>query len=356
MRYHPISFQGDCLPWRPTRRTQAINESLRQLKISIALLVLIVTVGTLGLMVTGDRDVFHALYMTVIILTTVGMEGPTTEADRVLSLVLMIGGIGAALYATGNMVSFVIEGKLKQAIGRRKVTTHIHKMDGHYIVVGYGRMGQALCATLAYRNQPFVVIDSNSRSLRDAEEKGHLCIEGNAMHDAILEEAGIFRAGGLVTCLSDDADNVMVTLTARGINPDLNITARCDEAGTEPKLHRAGADRVICPAVMGAARASNQLLNPRVDEMLELDGHWPDLELSRVSLDRFPGFTTRPLGEVYRLIGQETIVVAMIHSCGTRVLHPSSDTPVSPRDQLVVIGGTGSVNQMVDALDHVKAA
>lgn len=320
------------------------------------LLALIISAGTIGLMMTGDRDVFHALYMTTIILTTVGMEGPTTEADRVLSLVLMLGGIGAALYATGNMVSFVIDGKLKQVIGRHKVTAHINKLDGHYIVVGYGRMGQALCATLAYHDQPFVVIDSNPRNLRDAEEKGYLCLEGNAMQDAILEEAGICRASGLVTCLSDDADNVLVTLTSRGIKPDLNITSRCDEAGTEPKLHRAGADRVICPAVMGAARASNQLLNPRVDDMLELDGHWPDLEISRISLDHFPGFTARPLSEVYRLIGKETIVVAMIQGCGTRVLHPSPDTPVNPRDQLVVIGGAGCINQMVNALDHVKAA
>ncbi len=308
------------------------------------------------MMMTGDRDVFHALYMTLVILTTVGMEGPTTDADRVLSVVLMMGGIGAVLYATGNMVSFVVEGKFKQVIGRHKVTTQINKLDGHYIVVGYGRMGQALCATLAYRDQSFVVIDNNQRNLRDAEEKGYLCLEGNAMHDAILEEAGVFRASGLVTCISSDADNVLITLTARGMKPGLHITSRCDEAETEPKLHRAGADRVICPAVMGAARASNQLFNPRVDEMLELDGHWPDLEISRISLDRFPGFTPCPLSEVSRLIGKETIVVAMIRDCGTRVLHPSPDTPVHPRDQLVVIGGAGCINQMVDALDHAKAA
>jgi voltage-gated potassium channel len=318
--------------------------------------VFIIVAGTLGLMVTGDRDVFHALYMTMVILTTVGMEGPTNEADRVWSLVLMICGIGAILYASGYMVSFVVEGQLKQLIGRHKVTEHIHKLNGHYIVVGYGRMGHALCATLAYRDLPLVLIENSPRSLRDAEENGILCIEGNAMHDAILEEAGISRARGLVTCLSDDADNVLVTLTARGMNPDLIITSRCDEIETEPKLHRAGANRVICPAVMGAARASHQMLNPRVDDMIELDGHWPDLELSRISLDHFPGFTQRTLSDVYHLIGEQTIVVALIQGDGTRILRPSADTAVNPRDQLVVIGGTGSVNYMVDALNHVKAA
>ncbi len=335
---------------------RGIGKPVNQLRVSIGVLMLVITIGTLGLMITGERDLFHAVYMTMIILTTVGMEGPISESERVFSLFLMLCGIGAALYATSNMVSFVIEGQLKQMIGRRKVTSQIQQLNGHHIIVGFGRMGQALCATLAYRDLPFVVIDQDARSLRDAEEKGYLCIEGNAMHDSILEEAGIFRASGLVTCLSDDADNVLVTLSARGIKPDLNITSRCDESGTEPKLRRAGANSVICPAVIGAARASNQMLNPHVDEMLELDGHWPDLELTRISLENFDGFTTRPLGEVYKLIGENTIVVALIHNCGTRVLRPTNDLPVSPRDQLVIIGSSGSVDHLVDALNHIRAA
>ena len=334
----------------------AIHKTLNQLWISVCILVLVTTAGTVGLMYTGDRDVFHALYMTMIILTTLGREGPVSEADRVCSLILMGCGISAALYAASNMAGFLIEGHLQNMLGRRKVTSQIRKLTGHYIVVGFGRMGHALCMTLAYRNLPFVLIDNNPRTLREAEEKGYLCIEGDAMHDAILEEAGVYRANGLATCLSSDADNVLITLTARGMNPKLYITARCDEAETEPKLHRAGADRVICPAVIGAARASNQLLNPTVDEMVELDGHWPDLELSRISLGRFPGYTTRQLRDVHQLIGEKTMVVALVQEDGTRLLNPPPHTPVQPHDQLVVIGGSGSVGHMVDALSHVKAA
>ncbi len=320
------------------------------------ILVLLTMTGTLGLMLTGDRDMFHALYLTVVILTTVGMEGAKNDADRVWSLVLMIGGIGVVLYATGQMVSFVVEGQFKHMIGRRKVTSQIRKLNGHFIVVGFGRMGQALCSTLAYRGMPFVVIDMKTRSLRDAEEMGYLCIEGDAMHDAILEEAGIVRARGLVTCLAHDADNVLITLTARGIKHDLDITSRCDEAETEPKLLRAGANRVICPAVMGAARASSYMIHPQIDDMIELDGHWPDLELSRVSLDRFPGFTSQPLSQVYQLIGEKTIVVAIMQEAGTRVLRPSDDTVVNSGDQLIVVGGSGSANHIVDALSHTRAA
>ncbi len=334
----------------------AIGGTLRQLRLSLLILVGITLLGTAGMMVAGDRSPLEALYFTVIILTTVGMEGPVSDAERWWSLLLMVGGIGTMLYATGHMVSFVVEGHLKQLIGRRKVTERIHKLNGHFIVVGFGRMGQALCSTLAYRGQAFVLIEVDERRLRDAEELDYLCIEGNAMQDAILEEAGVSRAKGLVTCLPDDADNVLISLTARGMKPDLNITARCDEAGTEPKLRRAGADRVICPAVIGAARASDQLLNPQVDDMLELDGHWPDLELSRVSLSRFPGFKAGTVGDLNGLIGVRTIVVSLIRSDGTRVLHPEAATDICRDDQIVIIGGTGCVNELVSSLGKSRAA
>lgn len=317
---------------------------------------MLTAVGTLGLMLTGDRGPFDALYLTVVILTTVGMDRPETSADRVWSLLLMIGGIGTVLYATGQMVAFVVEGHLKQIIGRHKVTERIRKLDGHLIIAGFGRMGQALCSTLTFRGRAFVLIENNPVRLREAAELGYLCIEGDATHDAILLEAGIERATDLVTCLPHDAENVLIALTARGLKPKLAITARCDEAQSEHKLMRAGADHVICPAVIGAARVSDQLLNPMADDVLELDGHWPDLELSRISLSRFPGFTARPLAEVIRLIGEASTVVALIRNDGTRLLRPSADTMIEPHDQLIVIGGTGCVNKMIDALCRVKAA
>ncbi len=338
------------------RSATKIRSSLKNLWVSVAILVGLTVAGTVGLMVVGDRGVFEAVYLTVVILTTVGMDSPASDAEKVWALLLMVVGIGTVLYATGQLVSFVVEGHLKQMIGRRKVTERIRKLEKHIIVAGFGRMGQALCATLAYRDKPFVLIESGSQQLRDAEELGYLCIEGNAMHESTLVEAGVDRAGGMVTCLSHDADNVLIVLTARGGRPDLLITARCDEAETESKLRRAGADRVISPAVIGAARASYQLLNPQADDVMELDGYWPDLELARIVLSRFPKLTARPLSQVYELIGQNTIVVAMIKGDGTRLLHPPADTTVHPCDQLVVIGNVGCTKSMVTAFSGAKAA
>jgi len=320
------------------------------------ILVGLTAAGALSLMVVGDRGLFESVYMTIVVLTTVGMEGPVSDAERAWAVLLMVGGIGTVLYATGQMVSFLVEGHLKQLIGRRKVTERIRKLNGHFIITGFGRMGQSLCSTLTYRSKSFVLIENNPRRIRDAEELGYLCIEGDAMHDDTLNEAGIDRAKGLVTCLSHDADNVLITLTARSMKSELTITARCEEAVTEPKLLRAGADRVICPAVIGAARASDQLLHPMVDDMLELDGHWPDLELSRISLSRFPGFSVRSLAEIYPIISEKIIVVALIQSDGTRLLGPAPDTLVRPEDQLVVIGDAGCINGLVSIFSGDRAA
>ena len=171
-----------------------ISGSFRQIKLSVLLLVVLTLVGALGLMVTGDDGFFRSLYLSVVILTTVGMEAPASDGQRAWALVLMVGGVGVVLFVTGQMISFVVEGHLKQLIGRRKVTECIRNLNGHFIVVGFGRMGQALCATLAYREQAFVLIEVDEKSLRDAEELGYLCIEGTAMHDAILDEAGGDRA------------------------------------------------------------------------------------------------------------------------------------------------------------------
>ncbi|MEM9414134.1 MAG: NAD-binding protein [Planctomycetota bacterium] len=329
---------------------------MRNLWISALLLVGLTVVGALGLMVLGGRSVFEAFYLTVVILTTVGMEGPNSDAERAWGLFLMIAGVGTVIYATGQVVSFLIEGQLRDMIGRRKVNEHIRKLESHYIVVGFGRMGQALCATLSYHDRSFVLIENCPERLAIAEERGYLVVSGDATEDMTLLHAGIDRASGLAACLPRDADNVFVALSARGLGPNLHISARCEDAATDPKLRRAGADRVICPAVIGAQRASDHLLNPQVEEMVELDGAWPDLEIAMVRLSQFPEAKCRVIGDLHTLLGERTSVIALIRADGSRILRPSETTPVHRDDQVVICGNSGSTSQVVDQLTHPKAA
>jgi len=306
--------------------------------------------------VLGGRSAFEAVYLTVVILTTVGMEGPNSDAERAWGLFLMIAGVGTVIYATGQVVSFVVEGQLREMIGRRKVNENIRKLNAHDIIVGFGRMGQALCTTLTYHNRPFVLIENDPARLALAEELGYLAVAGDATDDNTLLHAGIERASGLAACLPRDADNVFVVLTAHGLGPDLHITARCEDQATNPKLRRAGADRVICPAVIGAQRASDHLLHPLVDEMVELDGAWPDLEVALVKLSRFPQAQCQQVADLHTLLGERVSVIALIRSDGTRTLRPTGTMPVGREDQVVIVGDTGSTTQVVETLTETKAA
>ncbi len=330
--------------------------TMKNLWLSAALLLGLVVVGAIGLMILGDRSAFDAFYLTVVILTTVGMEGPANDAERAWGLFLMIAGVGTVIYATGQVVSFVIEGQLRQMIGRHKVNEQIRKLEGHDIIVGFGRMGQALCSMLAYHDRPFVLIENSPERVAMAEELGYLAVPGNATDDQTLTHAGIHHASGLACCLPDDADNVFVVLSARGLMPSLHITARCEDVATEAKLRRAGADRVICPAVIGAHRASDHLLNPDIEEKIDLDGAWPDLEVAMVRVGQFAPADCRELGALYDLLGASTTVIALVASDGSRKLRPCPKTPVTPEDQLVIAGHSGLAERLVAALAKPRAA
>jgi len=317
------------------------SNPIQRIWLSVFLLTVLIVVGAAGLMVLGGRSAFEAIYLTVVILTTVGMEGPNSDAERAWGLFLMIAGVGTVIYATGQLVSFFVEGQIRNILGRRKVQTKINKTTDHFIVIGFGRMGQALCATLQCSGKPFVLIESDEQRIAQAEQLGYLIVQGDAMLEHTLMTAGIERATGMATCLPKDANNVFVTLSASGLNPELHIVSRAEDSSAEAKLHRAGAQKVICPPLIGAARVGDLLMNPSVDDMVELDGRWPDLELSQISAARFPALIGKTIGDLCETVGKNTSVVALTTAQGDRKLRPDSETVITKGDQLVLIGPRG---------------
>ncbi len=223
---------------------------------SIGILILIMVFGTMGFVILGqERTIFDALTLTMVIITTVGMklhDITLTRAEEVWVVVLMVAGISTALYAAGNLVAFIIDGELRSLLGRRQLQNRISRLKDHYIVCGFGRMGRALCETLAEKKVPFVLIDHNADRTAEADQLGYLYVYGNAMDEHRLQDARIETARGLTSCLRSDSDNVFVTLTARGLNENLTIIARAENDNAHQKLLRAGANRVICPPVIGA--------------------------------------------------------------------------------------------------------
>jgi voltage-gated potassium channel len=326
-----------------------LEHKLRKIRFSILLLVGLFIVSTLVFwLIGGAHTVFDAVWMTLQILTTVGDAGLVrTTPEKIWSVVLMVVGVMAVFYLGINVFEFVLDGELRQLLGRRQLQSRIKKMKSHVIVCGFGRMGRALCEALEKQGQPFVAVDRNPDSLTVASDRGYVHLVGDSMSEELLREAQIDRARGLASCLPDDADNVFVTLTARDIAPNLPIVSKASyEQGAE-RIRRAGANHVLSPSGLAANKAMTKLMLPAVDELIEIVVHGPDLEISKVSLDRMPKAVDKPLRELEIPNRTSLLVVAVVHEDGSRSFNPTPDTRLTAHDEMIVIGPHGGVDKLM---------
>lgn len=326
-----------------------LEQKLRKIRISVGLLVGLFIVSTLVFWtIGGSHTFFDAVWMTLQVLTTVGDTGfDRTMPEKAWSVVLMVVGVVAVFYLGINVFEFVLDGELRQLLGRRQLQSRIKKMKGHIIVCGFGRMGRSLCEALEGRNQPFVAIDVDTDALTVAAERGYVYLVGDAMSEDLLREAHIDTARGLASCLSEDADNVFVTLTARDIAPHVPIVSRANYPSGADRVRRAGATHVLSPSGLAANRAMTKLMLPAVDELIEIVVHGPDLEISKVSLDRLPRAADKPLRELEIPSRTSLLVVAVVHEDGTRSFNPTPDTRLARHDELIVIGPHGGVDKLI---------
>ena len=195
-----------------------------------------------------------AAYMTVVTFTTVGYEEvrPLSSIGRVFTMFLMVGGVGVMLYILTSVVQLMVAQEvLRSLVRRRRMRSRMARLSGHFIVCGFGRVGRAVALTLQEQSTAFVVIDRDAEALTEAEACGMLWVRGDSTQDENLLAAHVKESRGLVAATGDDSHNVYVSLTARGLNPDLYIVARASRPDAAEKLRRAGADEVILPHVIG---------------------------------------------------------------------------------------------------------
>src|SRR5215218_2707327 len=213
-----------------------------------------------------------ALYMTVITVTTVGYK-EVHELDttgRLWTLALLITGVGTLFYAAVSSVELVVEGAVGGYFERRKMRAELSKLNGHYILCGFGRVGRQVAREFALDGVPFVIVDNDPQRVEECLAEGYLAILGEASEDAVLKEAGVRRARGLVAAVDSDADNVFVTLSARKMNPNLHIVARTSSEESAAKLEIAGADRTISPYAVGGRRLASLATQPLIVDFLDI--------------------------------------------------------------------------------------
>ena len=215
---------------------------MKRLRISFALLLATILFGVSGYYFLEGMPLFDAFYMTIITISTVGFNEvkPLSSQGRVITILIISTGITIGAYTIGTLLRMLIEGELKKTFGRRKVEKQILSLKEHVIICGYGRIGRLICQELQAHNKDFVVIENDPETLEELEKNRMLFLPFDATDDDSLVKAGIMNARAIVTALRSDADNVFVTLTAKGLKPDIFILARASDEKNEGKLKRAG--------------------------------------------------------------------------------------------------------------------
>jgi voltage-gated potassium channel len=298
--------------------------------------------GTVGYRVVEGWSLFDAFYMTVITLTTIGFSEvhPLETKGRVLTLILIFMGVGLVAYAAITSTRFVIEGEVVKILTRRRSMKTLERIKDHFIVCGFGRMGSYICHQLHDRGLPIVVVEKDTTVQDRVMEHGYLLSPGEATEEDVLKAAGIARARGLFVALNSDAENVYTVLTARELNPALQIVARAGEESSYKKLLRAGADRVISPYQIGGMRLVMGMLKPTVMSFLEvvMDHKELEIDIEEVHLPSGCAYCGKRLAETDIRKELNLIVIAVKQKDGQMVFNPGPDTVVSGGDTLIAMG------------------
>jgi len=324
---------------------------VRNLRFSLIALVSIVLLGTLGYSYIEHWSYLDSVYMTVITLSTVGFREVQQLSDlgQVFTIILIICGTGLVAYAAGSIVQLMVEGQFRQIIGRKKLLQQISKLENHYIVCGYGRIGNFICNEFVAKPVSFVVVESDPALCEKMNEEGILYVNGDATDDDILISAGITKANGLITAVTSDTANVYITLTARGLNPDLFILARAGEKTTEKKLLRAGASKVISPYVIGATRMAQAILRPSVMDFIEIATahHNLELQIEEICIRAGSDLVEKTLmsSDIRKELG---IIIVAIKKRGTEkmLFNPSSQAVLDVGDILITLGEPAAIHNL----------
>jgi voltage-gated potassium channel len=331
----------------------------RNIVFAAIMLALVLSMGTAGYMILEEWNFLDSLYMTVITISTVGFSevNPVSNQGRILTMTILISGLGVLGYVVGTLTRTLVEGQLLEVMGRKKLERQIQKLKNHYIICGYGRVGRIICEEIKKsKPAPLVVIDKDSTLTPKIEEDGYLYFLGDATREECLLKAGILSAKGVATALDSEADNVYITLTARGLNPDLFVLARAGRRGSEKKLERAGANRVVSPHQIGGFRMAQALLRPHVTEFIDFAFTDLDTNLGMEEIPVRPDSKLSDISLVDSGIRQQfdLIIVAISKATGEMLFNPASHTRIQIGDTLIALGQRSSLIKLERLLGNVN--
>lgn len=325
-------------------------ERIHQAIISACLSIALLAIGSLGYMLIEGWGFLDSLYMTVITLATVGYGETHTLSvtGRIFTLILILMGVGYFLYVVGAIIQFLVEGRIRLVLGRRKLDRQINRLKDHYIVCGYGRMGRALTRFLIQKYLDVVVIEQNEARVPIMNDDGVLYLLGPATDENMLTRAGIDRARGIMTVVGADADNVFMVLLAREMNPDIFIVSRAILNSSKRTLLAAGANKIVSPYDLGARRMAHAVLRPTVIEFLEMAfaDDSADIEVEELRVTAKSPLIDKCLIDSNIRKDFNVIIITIKKADGRMVFNPGAETCLEADDIIVVVGLAVSIRKL----------
>ncbi|MDQ7233959.1 potassium channel family protein [Bacillus pacificus] len=326
----------------------------KQLWIAVICMTFVVILGTLGFMTIEEISLFQAFWMTMITVLTVGYGDavPITQAGKVFALLIIPVGVGIVTYAIGVVAAMIIEGNLFHAVRRKKMDKQIAQLQNHIIVCGCGRVGLQVVHELQEKKIPFVVVDKDESIL---EKEKLLYVHGDATEDQVLHHAGISKAAGLVAIVANDAENVFITLTARGLNDAIKIVARAEKPETEEKLRRAGANKVINPSSMAGIHIAKGIANPLTVHYIDtvLYGVEQSFVIEEIAVGEGSILASKSLLES-DVRNQFDVTILAILRNGNVIHNPTGQEKLQEHDMIIVFGSVEKLGQFEKELQSTR--
>lgn len=320
-----------------------------RVRYALGAIVVVIALGTLGYYLVEGWSFTDSLFMTVTTVTTVGYGEvhPLSRSGRIFTICLMLVGVGTVAYALSTTVQSIVQWELLETVGQRRRFREMNKLHKHFIICGAGRVGSRIIREMQRAEYPFVVIEREQQKVVDLIEQGGHVIIGDSTLEETLREAGVERARGLAACLPNDADNLYVVLTARDLNENLHIVARAVEEQAEPKLIRAGANRVVSPTIIGSRRMAEALTKPAVADFMDsITAENLDLGFDEVEVQPNSVYVGRKLKYTSIRSDLDVVIIAIRRRGGEMIFNPSGDAIIEAGDLLIAIGRAESLIEL----------
>ena len=321
---------------------KAKHQSTRSIVVGFALLLSVITAAVTGYSIFFGLGWLEATWLTIVTITGVGYAEQSTKPPsfQLFTIFVIVLGFVATAYALTGLIRLLLEGELERAVGKRRMEKEINKLDNHVIVCGYGRLGQFIAADLGHDHHQFVVVENDPDQVAEAQQDGYLVEAGDATEEHVLVAAGLERAKALVTSLPSDAENVFITLTARNLNPQVQIISRAEHPSTARKLSQAGASQTILPALTSARHMVRMITRPTTADLIELVAQkdFQDFELDELRIPPNNPLVGVSMRDSHAHFKHRLLVIAVKQSDDSMVFNPDADYVFAESETAIVMG------------------